>query len=130
MRIFDVNKLEDDIRETVQQRPAAQLKPLPDYVQHREGITEIGRLSAEAIVREQEGIEAKLKAAGLELRNAAVRCEEMVLQMKQRIVQIDEVIEKYQAETKRVFEQIEIHSAVMEDAGKTCDDLIRKIAST
>ena len=38
-----------------------------DYVEHRDGATEIGRLSAEAVVRECEAAAKDIEALGAEL---------------------------------------------------------------
>src|SRR6185312_8448749 len=55
---FDVARLEEDVREAVTQRPHIQAveytprtapPPVPEYVVHREDVSEIGKLSAEAI---------------------------------------------------------------------------------
>ena len=59
-RPFDISQVEGDIREAVHQRPPhvvvppprTPAPPVPEYVSHRDDVTEIGRLSAEAIVRE------------------------------------------------------------------------------
>ncbi|HWX05639.1 MAG TPA: hypothetical protein VN065_07390, partial [Bradyrhizobium sp.] len=37
---------------------------MPDYVEHREGATEIGKLTAEAIVREYEAAAKDIEAMG------------------------------------------------------------------
>src|SRR5438128_372117 len=56
----------------------APLPPMPDYVEHRPGVTEVGRLSAEAMVREFESAAKEVDAMGAELQDAAKRCEAMV----------------------------------------------------
>src|ERR1700730_16991683 len=40
---------------------------MPDYVEHRDGATEIGKLTAEAIVREYEAAAKDIEAMGAEL---------------------------------------------------------------
>src|SRR6202158_4809675 len=40
---------------------------MPDYVEHRDGATEIGKLSAEAVVREYEAAAKEIEAMGAEL---------------------------------------------------------------
>src|ERR1700724_532128 len=40
---------------------------MPDYVEHRDGATEIGKLSAEAVVREYEAAAKEIEAMGGEL---------------------------------------------------------------
>ena len=40
---------------------------MPDYVEHRKGATEIGKLSAEAVVQEYEVAAKEIEAMGAEL---------------------------------------------------------------
>ncbi|HEY2445585.1 MAG TPA: hypothetical protein VGI20_07600 [Rhizomicrobium sp.] len=65
---FDSGQLEGDIRDAVQQRPphiqAVEIVPrpaepeLPDYVSHRDDVSEIGKLSAEAMASMLKDIKA------------------------------------------------------------------------
>src|SRR6478752_8934711 len=48
---------------------------IPDYVEHREGATEIGKLSAEAVVSEYEAAAKEIEAMGVELIDLVKRCE-------------------------------------------------------
>src|SRR3978361_837310 len=84
-QVFNVIDLEREIESEVRNRPpirdprpltyaparlrAPTAEPLeiPDYVQHRDGATEIGKLSAEAVVREYEGAAKDNEAMGEEL---------------------------------------------------------------
>src|SRR6266498_4563343 len=50
---------------------------MPDYVEHREGATEIGKLSAEAVVREYEAAAKEIEAMGAELIERVKQCEAM-----------------------------------------------------
>ena len=50
---------------------------MPDYVEHRDGATEIGRLSAEAVVREYEAAAKDIEALGAELVERVKQCEAM-----------------------------------------------------
>ena len=71
-RPFDISQVEGDIREAVHQRsphvvvppPRTPAPPVPEYVSHRDDVTEIGRLSAEAIVREYEVTAKEIEALG------------------------------------------------------------------
>ena len=40
---------------------------IPDYVEHRDGATEIGMLSAEAVVREHEAAAKEIESMGADL---------------------------------------------------------------
>ena len=67
--------LEGEVREAVQQSHHTQVQPLefvprtflappvPDYVSHREDVSEIGRLSAEAIVMKRDS--ARMRGRGI-----------------------------------------------------------------
>ena len=50
---------------------------MPDYVEHSDGATEIGRLSAEAVVREYEAAAKDIEALGVELVEHVKQCEAM-----------------------------------------------------
>ena len=50
---------------------------MPDYVEHSDGATEIGKLSAEAVVREYEAAAKDIEALGVELIEKARQCEAM-----------------------------------------------------
>src|ERR1700759_5248929 len=49
----------------------------PDYVEHREGATEIGKLSAEAVVREYEETAKEIESMGNELLERVKQSEAM-----------------------------------------------------
>src|ERR1700761_1988982 len=85
---FDVTRLEDEVRDAAQQRPHIQAidyvprtlpppPPVPDYVVHREDISEIGKLSAEAIVKEYEETAKEIEARGGVVREMVQRCEQL-----------------------------------------------------
>ena len=52
--------------------------PMPDYVEHKEGVNRVGKLTAEAIVREYDAAVKEIEALGTELSEAARKCEAMV----------------------------------------------------
>ena len=52
--------------------------PMPDYVEHKEGVNQVGKLSAEAVVREYDAAVKEIEALGAELTEAAKKCEAMV----------------------------------------------------
>ena len=51
---------------------------MPDYVEHSDGATEIGKLSAEAVVREYELAAKEIENMGAELLERVRQCETMV----------------------------------------------------
>ena len=58
-------------------RVSAPATAMPDYVEHRDGATEIGKLSAEAVVREYEAAAKEIEAMGADLIERVTQCEAM-----------------------------------------------------
>src|SRR5689334_10636975 len=81
--------------------------PMPDYVEHKEGVNQVGRLSAEAVVREYDAAVKEIEALGAELTEAAKKCEAMVSGVHSMVNQIKELAANYREEGKRYFLQIE-----------------------
>src|SRR5215470_18172366 len=64
-------------------RPGSSLASiaLPDYVEHTEGVTRVGALSAEAVIRDYESAAKEIEAMRAELIGAARKCEELTAQV-------------------------------------------------
>jgi hypothetical protein len=101
---------------------------MPDYVEHREGATEIGKLSAEAVVREYEATAKEIEAMGTELIERVRQCEAMTRDALAVNEELREMANRYREEAKRVFVQIENCSLVTAEVRKTCLELKEKIA--
>src|SRR6476469_7518112 len=86
---------------------------MPDYVEHREGATEIGRLSAEAVVREYEATAKEIESMGGEVIERVKECETLSRNALAVIAELNEVAARYREEAKRVFEHIENCSLVV-----------------
>jgi hypothetical protein len=102
---------------------------MPEYVEHSDGATEIGRLSAEAVVREYETAAKEIEAVGVELADLAKHCEAMTRNALAATDELKETAGRYREEAKRVFLQIENCSQVTAEVRKTCTELREKIAS-
>ena len=90
--LIDADAIERDIGTVINSRrapvirPAPQLPvdellpqgPMPDYVVHRDGVNRVGKLSAEAVVREYDAAVKEIEALGAELTEAAKKCEATV----------------------------------------------------
>jgi hypothetical protein len=100
---------------------------MPEYVEHRDGATEIGKLSAEAVVREYEAAAKGIEAMG-ELIERVKQCEGMTRDALAVTEELKEIAERYREEAKRVFVQIEACSLVTAEVRKTCIELKEKIA--
>src|SRR5258708_24576782 len=101
---------------------------MPDYVEHHEGATEIGKLSAEAVVREYEAAAKEIEALGAELNERVTQCETMTRNALAVTEELKETAKRYREEAKRVFLQIEECSQISAEVRKTCIELKEKIA--
>jgi hypothetical protein len=142
--IFDVIDIEREIEEEFRKLPPARepqptdFAPpsvsapdlaMPDYVEHRDGATEIGKLSAEAVVREYEAAAKDIEELGVELIGQVKRCEAMSQEALAVIEELKETAGQYREEAKRVFLQIENCSLVTAEVRKTCAAMREKIAA-
>ncbi|WP_291855253.1 hypothetical protein [Bradyrhizobium sp.] len=101
---------------------------MPDYVEHRDGATEIGKLSAEAVVREYEAAAKDIEALGVELVSHVRQCEAMTRDALAVTEELKETAERYREEAKRVFLQIENCSQMTVEVRKICTDLRDRIS--
>ena len=103
--------------------------PMPDYVEHKEGVNQVGKLSAEAVVREYDAAVKEIESLGAELADAARKCEAMVAGVHSVVNEIRELAANYREEGKRYFLQIEDCSLMTAEVRTVCATLKRKIAS-
>jgi len=115
--------------EVAPQRVRAPSIAIPDYVEHREEATEIGKLSAEAVVREYEAAAKDIEAMGAELIQRAKQCEAMTRDALAVTEEMKETAARYREEAKRVFLQIENCTVMTAEVRKTCIALKEKIAT-
>jgi hypothetical protein len=101
---------------------------IPDYVEHRDGATEIGMLSAEAVVREHEAAAKEIESMGADLIECVKRCEAVTREALVVTEELNEVAARYRAEAKRVFEHIENCSLIVASVRKACVEMKDKIA--
>lgn len=101
---------------------------IPDYVQHTHGASEIGRLSATAIVREYETAAKEIEAMGSELIERVRQCEAMTRNALAVTEEMKDTADRYRQEAKRLFLEIENCSLVTAEVRKTCADLKERIA--
>jgi len=102
---------------------------MPEYVQHREGATEVGKLSAEAIVGEYEAAAKEIEGMGAELIERVRQCETMVQDALAVTKEMKDTAARYREHAKRVFLQIEECSLMTAEVRKTCTELKEKIAA-
>jgi hypothetical protein len=101
---------------------------IPDYVEHRDGATEIGMLSAEAVVREHEAAAKEIESMGADLIGCVKRCEAVTRDALVVTEELNEVAARYRAEAKRVFEHIENCSLIVASVRRACVEMKDKIA--
>jgi len=103
--------------------------PMPDYVEHRQGVNQVGKLSAEAVVREYDAAVKEIEALGVELAEAAKKCEAMVAGVHSMVGEIKELAANYREEGKRYFLQIEDCSLMTSEVRTVCETLKKRIAA-
>jgi chromatin segregation and condensation protein Rec8/ScpA/Scc1 (kleisin family) len=142
-QVFSVIDLEREIEAEFRNRPPAhephpvnfapaRLRApdlsIPDYVEHREGATEVGKLSAEAVVREYEAAAKDIEEMGAELIERVKQCEAMTRDALAVTEEMKETAARYREEAKRIFLQIEDCSLMTAEVRKTCTELRERIA--
>ena len=115
----------DDVAPPTEGAPAL---AMPDYVEHRDGATEIGKLSAEAMVREFEITAMEIEAIGVDLIERVGRCEAITRDAMAVTEELKETAARYRDQAKRVFAEIEDCSLVTAEVRKTCTELKERIA--
>jgi hypothetical protein len=141
--LIDADAIERDIGTVINNRRAPVIRPapqptdellpqgpMPDYVVHRDGVNRVGKLSAEAVVREYDAAVKEIEALGAELADAAKRCEATVAGVHSMVAEIKELAAKYRDEGKRYFLQIEDCSLMTSEVRTVCETLKKKIASS
>jgi hypothetical protein len=103
--------------------------PMPDYVEHKAGVNQVGKLSAEAVIREYDAAVKEIEALGAELADAAKKCEAMVAGVHAMVNEIKELAANYREEGKRYFLQIEDCSLMTSEVRTVCETLKKRIAA-
>ena len=126
--VVNLTQLEKDITTTV--RPASLLATvaLPDYVEHQDGVPRVGVLSAEAVVRDYEAAAKEIESMGVELIDAAKKCEAMTADVHDAIAYMRDTAAAYREDAKKFFKRIEACALFTEDVRKTCEEVKRKMA--
>jgi phosphate uptake regulator len=131
-KAVDLAKLEADVTAALpalplRAAPPALAEALPDYVQHQEGVSRVGALSAEAVVRDYEAAAKEIEAMGSELVNAAKKCEAMTAEVHNAIAFMRDTAAAYREEAKKIFKRIEECALFTEDVRKTCETVKRRM---
>jgi signal transduction protein with GAF and PtsI domain len=137
---FDANRLEGEVRDAVQQHhphiqaldfaPRTTLAPpVPDYVSHRDDVSEIGKLSAEAIVKEYEETAKEIETMGDVVREMVQRCEQLTASTSAMLKDIKTTAARYRKEGKRMFTEIESCSSATDEVRRLCETFRDKLAA-
>jgi hypothetical protein len=129
---LDLTKLEADVTSALPALPVRGAhsippEPLPNYVEHRDGVSRVGQLTAEAVVRDYEAAAKEIEAMGTELISAAKKCEAMTGEVHTAIAFIRDTAASYREEAKKIFLRIEECALFTEDVRKTCETVKRRM---
>src|SRR5215469_13410421 len=132
-KALDLARLEADVTAALPPMPLrgapppALSEPLPDYVEHQEGVSRVGQLTAEAVVRDYEAAAKEIEAMGAELISAAKKCETMTAEVHTAIAFMRDTAASYREEAKKIFKRIEECALFTEDVRKTCETVKRRM---
>ncbi len=91
-------------------------------------VSQVGSLSAEAVVREYEAAAKEIEAMGAELLEAARKCEAMTADVHKAIALVQETATACREDAKKMFTRIEDCALLSELVRKTCEEMRDKIA--
>ena len=103
---------------------------MPDYVEHQDGVSRVGALSAEAMARDHESAAKEIEAMGAELISAAKKCEAMTAEVHNAIAYMRDTAAAYREEAKQIFKRIEDCALLTEHVRKTCETVKRRIETS
>lgn len=102
--------------------------PLPTYIEPREGVSQVGALTAQAVVAQYEAAAKEFEAMGQAMIANVKRAEEAAASARQVFESLQATAAAYREEGKRIFQQIEECALLTEEVRTTCDALRSKIA--
>jgi methyl-accepting chemotaxis protein len=102
-------------------------KPMPDYVQHRENVDELGKISAEAIVQQYEAAAKQVEEMGNEIRESTKKLAAALAEHNEDMKLIAETVQAIRERGKTIFLQIEDASNITTELRATCVELKKKI---
>jgi hypothetical protein len=100
---------------------------LPNYVEHRDGVTEIGKLSAEAIVGEYEAAAKAIESVAIKLAEQVRLRDVMCRQSLSVIGELKETAARHREEAKRIFMHVKSCSQIVAEIGRVCAELKSKL---
>lgn len=122
-----LTQLEADITAGIRPDSSLSSVALPDYVEHQQGVSRVGALSAEAVVRDYEAAAKEIESMGEELIDAAKKCEAMTAEVHAAIAYMRDTATAYREEAKKIFKRIEHCALFTEEVRKTCEEVKRRM---
>jgi hypothetical protein len=126
--VFNINELEQDIRDAVEQRPPVEFLP-PEVREQEVSGDDVGRLSAEAVAAHHEEAARSLELLGNELKNSMDRIAQITQEAAKAFDFIRETAEAYRADGKVVADKIEKASGLIKEVHATCEALRGKLGA-
>jgi uncharacterized coiled-coil DUF342 family protein len=126
LKAFDINRVERNIADQLEKDIATLTPrlPAPPPPDEPRAVTEIGKLSAEAVVREYEAAAKEIEAMGQE---TARRCEAITASVVSMLEEVKTTATQFRKEAQRIFNEIESCSVITEEVRTTCDALKKRI---
>lgn len=134
MKPFNVNQLEEDIRNTMPPvRPAlVDFSPPPRREMLEQPMVtaeDLGRITAEAIATAHETAALSLAELGKELAERVTAINQLKLDAEAALKDCLDVAEQYRAAGKLAAEQVERTAALTAEVRETCDAMKKKLTS-
>jgi uncharacterized protein YfcZ (UPF0381/DUF406 family) len=133
---FDVSQIAETETDSEIERQIARLGPvdfappkvrLPEDISHKDGVGEVGRLSAEAVLAEYEQAARSVEAMGEDVKERIRRLEAALLEADADLKTIAEAARDIREKGKLIFVQIEEASSVSNEIRTTCTEFRKKV---
>jgi hypothetical protein len=132
------DEIEQGLREMRQFEPVRSNLPLPDYVEHAAEVSDVGRLSSQALAAEYERAAKEVEAMGVALVKAMQECEHDAVEAVKAMERVRETTLEavkmcqatataYRDEAKKLFDRIQKSAMLAEDVRRVCVQLCQSI---
>ena len=140
---FTVEGLEAEITEQIKEQYSGDLRPvsvvdhlapsplpaLPSYVEHAPGTPEVGRLTAEVVVREYEAVAKSVEQMSAELIELQRRMEAEIAIIHEVTKELAACAERARTEGKAAFERVEAMSKITAEVRENCAAMSARLLS-
>lgn len=107
--------------------PSPLSTPLPPYVEHKPGVSDVGRLTAEALVKEYESTAKSINEVGEELGKVAQRCEEYMQELHEMTEHLHGIAVQFRERGAEIFQQLQTSSETTAETRRTANELVEKL---